>query len=136
MAKKRVTRDGEKHLTREDTLSMPKKAGPRIVRAYELKPGDRFTYIPAAWFGPRTVTQSYGDRVLLPNDAWYQNSYPLSKDGKHRVSGTWTLKFDAPVVNPPGVEYCHCETKFLLLKRGKRCRLKAKAGRPPDRSGR
>jgi hypothetical protein len=108
----------------------------RVVRAYELRPGDRFTYIPAQWFGPGTVTQSYGERVLLPNDAWYQDSMPLSKDGRHRVSGIWTLKFDnGKVVNPPGVEYCHCETKFRLLKRGKRSRIK-NAGRPLDRSGR
>lgn len=111
------------------------KTPSRIVRAYELKPGDRFTYIPAAWFGPGTVTQSYGERSLLPDADWLRH-YPLAKDGKHRVHGTWTLKFDAPVVNPPGVEYCCPETKFLLLKRGKRCRIKAKAGRPLDRSGR
>ncbi len=108
----------------------------RIVRAYELKPGDRFSYIPAEWFGPGTVTESYGGRVLLPRDAFYSGSYPLSKDGRHRVDGTWTIKFDAPVVNPPGVEYCNPETKFRLLSRGKRCRIKAKAGRPLDRSGR
>jgi len=95
---------------------MKKKSTPRIVRAYQLKKGDRFSYIPAAWFGPGVVTESYGDRVLLPNEAFF--SGVVSADGKHRVSGTWTIKFDnKKVVNPPGVEYCNPETKFRLLSR-------------------
>jgi len=97
------------------------RSKPRVVRIHTLKPGDRFSFIPAAWHGPGVVTESYGTRVLLPLGIYYQDSYPLSRDGKHRVSGTWTIKFDnGKVVNPPGVTYDHPERKVRLLggKRG------------------
>lgn len=95
---------------------MPSKS--RVVRIHQLKPGDKFSFIPAAWHGPGVVTESYGDRVLMPTDIYYQNSYPLSRDGKHRVAGTWTIKFDnEKVVNPPGVTYDNPERKVRLLGR-------------------
>lgn len=97
---------------------------PRVIRAYQLKPGDRFSFIPAEWFGPGVVRESYGTREKCSNVHWL-NNLPLV-NGK-RIDGTWTLKFDnSKVVNPPGLWYGHPETKVRLLKRGKAAR-KAKA---------
>jgi len=96
----------------------------RIIRAYQLKIGDRFSEIPAAWYGPGVVTVSYGQRTLLPNESYF-NGYPLSRDGKKRVAGTWCIKFDnRNVVNPPGVFYCSPEVKVRLLARSKSRKLK------------
>ena|ERR1035437_5336606 len=92
----------------------------RIIRVYQLKPGDRFSDIPAAWYGPGVVTESYGERTLFSSKWVWAHGYPLSRDGKHRVSGTWCIKFDNDkVVNPPGVFYCNPETKIRLLGRKK-----------------
>jgi hypothetical protein len=89
---------------------------PRVIRIHELKVGDRFTFIPAAWHGPGVVTQSYGTRNLLGNSDIFRD-YPLSRDRRNRVDGIWTIKFDNDkVVNPPGVEYSHPETRVRLLK--------------------
>lgn len=86
----------------------------KTIRAYQLKVGDRFTYIPAQWFGVGVVTESYGTRILLPNEPIFDGE--VSRNRKHRVSGTWTIKFaNDKVVNPPGIEYCNPETKFRLL---------------------
>lgn len=87
----------------------------RVIRVHELKAGNRFTFIPAAWHGPGVVTESYGTRNLLGNLAIFRD-YPLSRDRKNRVEGTWCIKFDNnKVVNPPGVEYLHPETPVRLL---------------------
>ncbi len=62
--------------------------------ARKLKPGDRFSFLPAAWYGPGIVTESYASGDL------------------------WTLKFDnSKVVNPPGVWYGEPTTKVRLLRR-------------------
>jgi hypothetical protein len=92
---------------------MPK---PRIIAAHQLKAGDRFSFIPDAWFGPGMITKSYGRRVLLADADWLRH---LPKYGKKRVEGLWTLYFDNDnVVNPPGVWYGHPETRVHLLRRG------------------
>ena len=65
----------------------------KLVRVDSLKPGDRFNFRPRAWFGPGVVRASYGGS-----------------------GGIWTLKFDAPVVNPPGVWYGDPEQKVFLLR--------------------
>ena len=97
---------------------------PRIIRVHQLKVGDRFTQIPAAWYGPGVVRESYGQRTLLP-DEHYFNNFPLSRNGKKRVSGIWTVKFDnSNVVNPPGVIYVNPEEKVRLLARPNKGKLK------------
>jgi hypothetical protein len=91
------------------------KSKSRIVRIHELKAGDRFTFIPAAWYGPGVVKESYGTRSLLGKVAVF-NDFPLSRDRKNYVSGVWCIKFDNDkVVNPPGVDYSHPETRVRLL---------------------
>ncbi len=88
---------------------------PRVVRIHQLKPGDRFSFIPAAWHGPGTVLQSYGTRTLHADASWLSH---LPKCGKKRVDGTWTIKFsNTKVVNPPGVSYDQPETRVRLLAR-------------------
>ena len=107
-------------------MPLPSKL-PRIVRVYQLKPGDRFSFIPAAWHGPGVVRESYGERILLADALW---NCHLPKSGKRRVSGTWCVKFDNDkVVNPPGLSYDHPETKVWLLARGKRVRKEVSRGR-------
>jgi len=92
---------------------MPSKS--RVVRIHQLKPGDRFSFIPAAWHGPGVIRESYGTRTLLPDCGWTRD---MPKAGKKRVDGTWTIKFDnGKVVNPPGVSYDHPETRVMLLSR-------------------
>ena len=39
---------------------------PRVIRAYKLEPGDRFSFIPAEWCGPGIVRESYGHRAVKP----------------------------------------------------------------------
>ena len=96
----------------------------RIIRTYQLKVGDRFSEIPAAWYGPGVVTVSCGTRSLLPLSAFYSNTYPLSRDRKHRVDGTWCIKFsNDKVVNPLGVFYCNPEVKVRLLNRPRKRKL-------------
>ena len=64
------------------------------------------------------VIESYGNRVLLGKQNWYGADYILSRDKKNYVTGTWCIKFNNDnVVNPPGVFYCHPETKIRLLKK-------------------
>lgn len=61
-----------------------------MIKIKNLKKGDRFIFVPRAWFGPGVVTQSY------------------------KSGSIWCLKFDAPVVNPPGVFYT--EPDFYVRK--------------------
>lgn len=67
------------------------------VKVKNLKKGDRFSFIPAAWYGP----------------------------GKIRRSGLsdphWRLEFDnAKVVNPPGLWYGDPSTVVMRLGRGRK----------------
>lgn len=60
---------------------------PKIVKVGELRKGDRFSFIPAAWHGPGVVREVY------------------------ESGDCWCLKFDNwQVINPPGVEYTKKET--------------------------
>jgi hypothetical protein len=69
---------------------------PRIIKVHQLKLGDRFSQIPAAWYGPGVVIASYG----------------------HRFVGIWCIKFDNnKITNPPGVIYCLQDEKVRLLKK-------------------
>jgi hypothetical protein len=87
----------------------------KVIKAHRLRRGDRFSFIPAEWYGPGVVRDSYGMRRV--------NCSPLAELIGEKVSGTWTLKFDnAKVINPPGVWYGHPDTKVRLLKRVKRAR--------------
>jgi len=83
--------------------SVPHKRKPaRVIKAHQLKPGDRFSFIPVAWYGPGVVTVSYGNRNYKPD----------------QLGAIWTLKFDnSKVVNPPGVWYGNPDTKVRLLRR-------------------
>jgi hypothetical protein len=93
---------------------MASRRKPRVIRIHQLKPGDRFSFIPAAWHGPGVVRESYGTRTLLPDAEWTRH---MPKSGKKRVDGTWCIKFDnKKVVNPPGVSYDHPETRVRLLR--------------------
>ena len=70
----------------------------RVVRISTLRPGDRFSEIPAAWHGPGVVIQS-------------------SESG----SETWYIKFqNFKVVNPPGTLYAQRETSKGLARLFKR----------------
>jgi hypothetical protein len=54
----------------------------RIVKISDLKPGDRFSFIPAAWHGPRVCREV--------------------SDSGH----CWHLTFENwQIINPPGSEY-------------------------------
>lgn len=60
----------------------------------KLRVGQRFSWIPAEWFGPCTLlkkTRHKGHRGI--------------KGIVDPMPVTYDLKFDAKVVNPPGVEY-------------------------------
>ena len=90
---------------------------PRIIKVHQLKPGDRFSEIPAAWYGPGVVTESYGDRIDMGKDWTFSP----------RIHGTWCIKFDNDkVVNPPGVFYCNPDVKVRLLKRGRHGKQRSK----------
>jgi hypothetical protein len=67
-----------------------------LIPVHNLKKGNRFSFSPAAWFGPAVVRESY-------------------------VSGDlWCVKFDAvDLVNPPGVFYGDPDTKVRLLRPAK-----------------
>lgn len=59
----------------------------------KLKPGDRFSEIPAAWHGPGLVTESYPSGDI------------------------WCIKFqNNKIINPPGVIYAKRESSIRLLK--------------------
>lgn len=78
-----------------------------ITTIAKLKVGQRFSWIPAEWYGPARLTYK-SERRLDAYDGW-----------KHRY--VYDLKYDAKVVNPPGVSYgVPAETKVRLLKPLKR----------------
>ena len=59
---------------------------PRIIKISKLRPGDRFSSIPADWHGPGVVMESCGNGSI------------------------WCVKFDNPkVVNPLGIIYAEKE---------------------------
>ena len=95
----------------------------RIVNIHTLKPGDRFSSIPAAWYGPGVVEQSYGNRFV-------QEPYSIFVSDKPVTKGTWTIKFlNNNVVNPPGVLHCNPDTKVRLLGQGLTAAMKRIKGR-------
>lgn len=58
---------------------------PKTKQVSDLQVGDRFSWIPAEWYGPcRLISKRQ-----------------MNGDG----SDLWDLKFEAKVVNPPGVVY-------------------------------
>lgn len=64
----------------------------------KLQIGQRFSFIPAEWYGPAKLTVKYPY-----NDYDSPNSF--------------TIKFDAAVINPPGVIYgIPGKTRVRLLK--------------------
>lgn len=73
----------------------------KTVEVCKLKPGDRFSFIPAEWFGPSVVRKSYKSGNL--------SNFSIG------VS-IWTIKFaNWKLVNPPGVWYGDSDTKVRLL---------------------
>lgn len=69
----------------------------KTISIEKLKVGQRFSWIPAAWYGPAKLTEKT------------QQYY----DGEK----CWDLVFDAPVVNPPGREYgVRGSTRVYLLR--------------------
>ena len=65
----------------------------KTIKLSQLRVGQRFSFIPSDWFGPARLTEK-DERPEL------EGMYPPYK----RVM-KYDIKFDANVVNPPGVIY-------------------------------
>ena len=66
----------------------------RVTTLSKLRVGQRFSWIPAEWYGPGKLTVKW-----------------------RNYDGTLDIKFDAAVVNPPGVCYgLDPKTKVRILK--------------------
>ena len=76
----------------------------RVIKISQLRIGQRFSFIPSDWFGPGRLTHKFRrDEVDLVN--W-----------KLVTRIKYDIKFDANVVNPPGVIYgISGNTKVRLL---------------------
>lgn len=95
----------------------------RVIPVYKLKPGDRFSFIPADWHGPGVVTVSEGNRSVMSGFS----GHAAGLNGTH---GTWTLKFlNNKVVNPPGLWYGNPDVKVRYLGRGLTKTMKRIKGR-------
>lgn len=82
----------------------------KTITVAQLRVGNRFTWIPKQWYGSCKLISKERRQV----QCWYT----------HKVITyyVYDMKFDAAVVNPPGVEYgVKSTTKVRLLKkRGER----------------
>ena len=93
---------------------------PRIIQAYQLRPGDKFEEIPRAWHGPGVVIEVYtrfkdGAPYIVTPD---KKPLPSWCSTPSKWNPTLTLKFNNDkVINPPGVLYCAPEQKVRLLRR-------------------
>lgn len=82
-----------------------------------LRLGQRFTWIPTRWYGAAKLTEK---------------TRRTETEIKHSITGSdvkfihtfkYDIKFDAAVVNPPGIEYgVPGKTKVRLLKKGEQVR--------------
>jgi hypothetical protein len=76
----------------------------------KLRIGQRFSWIPAAWYGPcklTSKTRRQDSDVELVNGVYRIKRFVL-----------YDLVYDAAVVNPPGIDYgVPAETRVRLLKR-------------------
>lgn len=62
----------------------PRQPHTKLVQ--DLRVGDRFSWIPDAWYGPCRLIS-------------------ITKYCGYEATNRWNLRFDAKVVNPPGVIY-------------------------------
>jgi hypothetical protein len=93
-------------------MEMPEGGEGMIIPISKLRVGQRFSWIPAEWqslvkMGPSKLLS----KVRVINYEWDMD--------KRRPTSTVTydIKFDAAVVNPPGVVYgINADTKVRLLK--------------------
>ena len=60
----------------------------------DLQVGDRFPWIPSSWYGPCKLISIDG-----------RPRYNFAVDGKVQMCDVYDLKFEAMVVNSPGVVY-------------------------------
>lgn len=81
----------------------------KIIPISKLRVGQKFRFIPDAWFGPSK---------LISKQCRFKYDDMLGKDGKsttHRHY-VYDIHFDAKVVNPPSVQYgVHGNTKVKLI---------------------
>ncbi len=77
----------------------------KVIRISKLRIGQRFSWIPAAWFGPAKLTEK-------------TRRVERDFDGERIVTRVlFDIIFDAAVVNPPGREYgVPATTRVRLLK--------------------
>lgn len=72
----------------------------------KLKVGQRFAFVPAQWFG--------NAKLIYKKRRW---DYAVGNGIVHKIY-KYDIKFDAAVVNPPGIEYgLPSNTKVKLLKK-------------------
>lgn len=86
----------------------------RFTTIAKLKLGDRFSFVPSNWYGQCRLTSKSEPRSKMIS------SYP-----PFECIDVYDIKYDANVVNPPGVIYgIPGSTKVRLL--GKKARLQTK----------
>lgn len=78
---------------------------------HSLRVGQRFTWIPPRWYGPCTLIVKDRRQAVQ----WDQEACRM------RFTYEYDIKFDAAVVNPPGIEYGvpgHTIVRLLRKKTG------------------
>lgn len=78
----------------------------KVIKISQLRIGQRFSFIPSDWFGPARLTEkTRRDEIDFVGWQWKM---------VRRIK--YDIKFDANVVNPPGVIYgISGDTKVRLL---------------------
>lgn len=95
----------------------------RFTTIAKLKIGDRFSFVPSDWYGQCRLTSKSEPKTKWDNTI--NQKGPLFVPGLGVPYQTYDIKYDANVVNPPGVIYgIHGSTKVRLL--GKKARLQTK----------
>lgn len=78
----------------------------KTITISKLKVGQRFSFVPAQWFGAA--------KLIYKKRRW---DYVVGNGVVHKIY-KYDIKFDAKVVNPPGIEYgIASDTKVRLLKK-------------------
>jgi hypothetical protein len=78
----------------------------KVIKLSQLRVGQRFSFIPSDWFGPARLS----DKIRRDEYDVRYNPFRMVRRVKYDI------KFDANVVNPPGVIYgISGDTKVRLL---------------------
>lgn len=92
-----------------------------VIPISKLRVGQRFSWIPREWYGPgKLISKTRRVEIFFDYDAASATLVP-----RKRIE--YDLKFDAAVINPPGVIYgVLSTTKVRLLAPKRKTKSKSK----------